>query len=290
MRNRGLEPQSEPAEGSVPGGLRRRSVAEQPGWCVSEYVCTSGPQDRPFEERHERASIALVTAGTFQYRTDTGRAILYPGAFLLGNAGGCFECDHEHSAGDRCIGIHVSPQLFEEVAASSGGSSKFQFPSPMLPAGRGLTSIAIGMQRLPSAAGSMAADESVLSLVEGIVATLHGGVPPRHRSRPSELRRIAAALIQVDARSVSTLSLSELAEFAAMSKYHFLRTFRRVTGTTPHQYIVATRLQRAATALVESRLPVAMIAMNAGFGDLSSFNQLFRRVMGRTPTQFRSAG
>jgi AraC-like DNA-binding protein len=75
-----------------------------------------------------------------------------------------------------------------------------------------------------------------------------------------------------------------------MSKYHFLRTFKHTTGMTPHQYILGRRLRAAAVALRTTATPVARVALDQGFGDLSTFNHLFRRVMGVAPTAFRGAG
>ena len=56
----------------------------------------------------------------------------------------------------------------------------------------------------------------------------------------------------------------------------------------PHQYLLHTRLHRAALALRQSDQPVSVIALDAGFEDLSTFNRRFRRVMGATPTAFRA--
>ena len=53
-----------------------RLLASGPGWQVSDIVCTAGPGDRVYEERHDRACIALVTEGSFQYRTAQGDAVL----------------------------------------------------------------------------------------------------------------------------------------------------------------------------------------------------------------------
>jgi AraC family transcriptional regulator len=78
-----------------------------------------------------------------------------------------------------------------------------------------------------------------------------------------------------------------MAAVAGMSKYHFLRVFRRQTGVTPHQYLISARLRRAALALTSSRRPVLEIALDAGFGDLSTFNRRFRVTFGLTPTQYR---
>src|SRR5262249_17890267 len=96
-------------------------------------ICTAGPRDRPFEERHEAVSIAAVTDGTFQYRTVGGRAVLAPGGLLLGNAGACFECGHEHGSGDRCLAFQVDPALLETVVSAVPGSRGMTFSVPHLP-------------------------------------------------------------------------------------------------------------------------------------------------------------
>jgi len=49
---------------------------------MSECLCTAGPGDRLFEERHEQFSVAAMVEGTFCYRAHTGTAVMHPGAFL----------------------------------------------------------------------------------------------------------------------------------------------------------------------------------------------------------------
>src|ERR1700759_5156802 len=97
--------------------LSSQLLALGTGWRVSDVVCTAGPQDRPFEERHEWMTIALVTRGTFNYRSTHGSAVLVPGSLLLGNLGACFECGHEHSAGARCLSFQCCPAVFGLVPA-----------------------------------------------------------------------------------------------------------------------------------------------------------------------------
>src|SRR5262245_39047797 len=108
-------------------------LASGAGWTVSDVICTSGPRDRPFEERHEIVSIAAVMEGTFQYRTASGRAVLAPGAILLGNAGTCFECGHDHGTGDRCLAFSFTPALLETVVADVQGARRPTFAQPHLP-------------------------------------------------------------------------------------------------------------------------------------------------------------
>jgi hypothetical protein len=114
--------------------ISSRVIASGRGWDITDVVCRAGPEDRPYEERHDRVSIGAVIAGSFGYRCETGAALLYPGALLLGNAGTCFECGHQHGRGDRCIAFHVERPLFEEIAASAAGSHRFIFGVPMMPA------------------------------------------------------------------------------------------------------------------------------------------------------------
>ena len=110
-----------------------QTLASGPGWWVRDVVCTAGPQDRPFEERHASVCLAAVTHGTFQYRSTHGAALLAPGAVLLGNHGHCFQCGHEHGIGDRCVSLHLAPEQWEEIVGATPGARAAAFETPRLP-------------------------------------------------------------------------------------------------------------------------------------------------------------
>src|SRR5215467_6138406 len=145
-----------------------RPLFEAPEWSVGEYVCTAGPNDRPFEEHHEQVSIAAVIEGSFRYRGDTGTAVLHPGAFMFGNSATCFECGHDHGTGDRCIAFHFAPAYFAEVAASIAGSGGFRFPAPTLPATPRLLPWLVRIEARAARADRLAIDESVPQLMEAV--------------------------------------------------------------------------------------------------------------------------
>ena len=107
-------------------------LASGSGWRISDVVCHAGPHDRPFEECHDAICIAAVMSGTFQYRSALGSAVLAPGTILLGNAGTCFECGHEHGVGDRCLALHLTPDYVEAIAAAVPGA-RVEFTVPRLP-------------------------------------------------------------------------------------------------------------------------------------------------------------
>jgi AraC-type DNA-binding domain-containing proteins len=86
------------------------------------------------------------------------------------------------------------------------------------------------------------------------------------------------------------LKLAELARVAGMSSFHFAREFKRTTGTTPHQYLIKFRVERAKALLVRKELPLIEVGLQTGFSHQSHFTRLFRRVTGLTPNAYRLAG
>ena len=133
--------------------------------------------------------------------------------------------------------------------------------------------------------------EELATRLAGAVLTITGEEATlARRSSMRDERRITMVVRRIETQADEHLGLSALAREAAMSPYHFLRTFRQVTGMTPHQYVLHTRLHRAARRLRASADPISMIAFEAGFNDLATFNRRFRRLIGMTPSAFRAAG
>lgn len=257
------------------------------GWRICEFVCDAGPGDRPFEERHDRVSLAVVTDGSFTYRSDTGRALMVPGSVLLGNAGRCFECGHDHGTGDRCIAFQLDRAYFEEIAARRAGHAAYAFATPALPPSDRLLPAAVAAAVAAAGAETLAREELVVAVAETVVALASGVVATSASPSARDMRRIGASLRRIEADADTTLDLATLAGDAGMSRYHYLRTFRRTVGTTPHQFVLATRMRRAAARLATSRDPVTAVAFDAGFGDLSTFVRRFRRIFGTTPSDYR---
>lgn len=267
-------------------------LAAGPGWRVSDIVCDSGPQDRPFEEQHQAMSVALVSAGTFQYRTRHGAALLAPGAILLGNHGHCFECGHEHGTGDRCLSFQYAPGHFEEVAAEIPGARRPDFSSPHLPPLTALAPLAAAAEVARDEADGAALEEVSLRLAGAVIRTLADGKRPARRVGTADERRVTGTLRRIEAAAQDgqdmRLSLADLSRDAGMSRYHFLRVFRQVAGMTPHQFVLRMRLHQAALRLRQSTEAISAIAFDCGFGDLSTFNRRFRRIMGVSPGDYRA--
>jgi len=84
------------------------------------------------------------------------------------------------------------------------------------------------------------------------------------------------------------LSVDTLAGIACLSPYHFIRTFARQTGLTPHAWLMQLRARKAG-ALLSRGLPIADAALQCGFADQSHLSRIFKRLWGYTPGQYRNS-
>ncbi len=280
-------PRNSAADAAAPS---EHLLAAGDGWSLSAFLCFSGPHDRPFEERHDSFSIALVTDGCFTYQSGRGSALLYPGAFLLGNYGSCYRCSHAHGVGDRCLSLRISPEYFAEISATSAGASRFRFPAVMLPPHRAVARDAVFLESQLPDGDPIWIEERVIALISAVTQLQSGHRPSSARASAQDERRIARVLRFIVRNAHNRIDLDQLAGIAAMSKFHFLRVFRRMLGITPYQYMLSLRLRRSAGLLLRSSDPVAAIAYESGFGDLSTFNARFRGVFGAAPLVFRRRG
>jgi len=259
------------------------------GWRASDVICRAGPHDRPFAERHDAICLAVVMEGTFQYRSTLGTAVLAPGAVLLGNSGTCFECGHEHGVGDRCLAFHLAPDYLEAIAAAAPGVRRLQFAAPRLPPLPQLMSLVATAEAARDDRDDLELEELAMRLAGAVLTALADGGPAERALSTRDERRITNALRRIEAAPHERLALADLAAEAAMSPYHFLRVFRQAVGMTPHQYLLRTRLHRAAVRLRTSDEAISAIGFDAGFNDLSTFNRRFRRLMEASPGAYRAA-
>ena len=273
----------------TPGSTTPQVIAGGEGWTVADVICTSGPDDRPFEEQHSQFAIAVVVAGSFQCRSPLGAALMTPGSLMLGNSGQCFECGHAHGEGDRCVSFWYAADHFERLSADAGvrrGAARFTVPR--LPPIRALSPMVTRAALGVSAPDEMPWDELSV-MVAGTTLRVSAGLSSSDR-RSSPLNadaRVVHAVRTVDRYPASAWTLNRLAKVSGLSPYHFLRTFDRITGVTPHQYVLRARLRHVAVRLVRESGSILDLALDCGFGDISNFTRAFRSEFGASPRRYR---
>jgi transcriptional regulator GlxA family with amidase domain len=105
-----------------------------------------------------------------------------------------------------------------------------------------------------------------------------GGLSPSARRRVRE---------HVEANLAEGISVGQLAALVGLSRCHFARAFKRSEGVTPRHFLCSCRVRRAQELLVKTDLPLARIAIAAGFTDQSHCSRRFRELMGITPGEYR---
>ena len=276
----------------APGTLTDRVLAQGDGWIVRDVICTAGPRDRAFEEQHHSFYIAVVAVGSFQYRSHSGEELMTPGSLLLGNAGQFFQCAHEHGTGDRCLSFGYSPEFFEKLAAEEGlRSRETGFRILRVPPVRELAPLVT--QAITQASGAAACrgndgqwEELALRLAAQALRLSAGLSHDAAVMPPAAVARVTRVVRRIEQEPQEPLTLAALAGEAGLSSYHFLRLFERLTGLTPHQYILRTRLREAAVRLASTRTKILDAAFDCGFGDVSNFNRAFRAEFGVSPRAF----
>lgn len=86
------------------------------------------------------------------------------------------------------------------------------------------------------------------------------------------------------------ITVSECADFCKMSKVHFSRFFKQITGMPPVQFVLKIRIDRAKELLDFTDKPIAEIAEASGFPDQNYFARTFKKITGMSPTQYRNVG
>ena len=278
------------------GRIDARPIAKGDGWIVEDVVCSAGPQDRPYDEQHDRFAIAIVTSGTFQYRGSgsNGREVMTPGSVLLGSPGQCFECGHEHGVGDRCLSFRFAPEYFDAIVSGVAARSHARrFRALRLPPVRTLSPViaeacaALAGSTLAGSKKDMAWEELGVRLAARAVQVDGDVQSDPHAASPADIARVTRTVRTIEAEPAAELTLVRLAREARLSPFHYLRTFQHVVGVTPHQYLVRARLHAAARRLTGESSKILDIALDAGFGDASNFTRAFRAEFGVNPRAFR---
>jgi AraC-like DNA-binding protein len=110
------------------------------------------------------------------------------------------------------------------------------------------------------------------------------GRPSGHQ--PERINRILA---MIDAQFAQPLSIAQLAEAGSLSPRSLHRYFLQHLGESVSRYLMRSRIAHACQLLVDTRLPIASIAMQSGYPNTANFNRQFRSLKQMTPLQYRKA-
>jgi AraC-like DNA-binding protein len=251
---------------------------------VVEYCCDFGPHDQPYWEQHEAWSVSYVQRGSFGCQCAGRHHELVPGSVLVGRPGDDYRCSHDHHhGGDVCLAVFLASELVDEL-----DSRRAAWRSGAMPPLAELITLGELARAASSGGNDLGLDEVGLAFASRYV-TLAGGGRTKAPLHARDRRRAVASALWLDAHAAEPTDLQAQARRAGLSVYHYLRVFSAVLGVTPHQYLLRSRLRRAAGLLADEDRSITDVALDAGFADLSNFVRSFHRAAGVSPRSYRRA-
>ena len=106
------------------------------------------------------------------------------------------------------------------------------------------------------------------------------------KSEPSSIARARQFILEHRGEG---LSLATVAKTANMSSYYFCKTFKRVTGLNFTDYLARVRIEKAKELLLNPNARVSEIVYDVGFQSITHFNRIFKRHVGKSPTEYRAS-
>jgi AraC-like DNA-binding protein len=231
---------------------------------------------------HDGYGIGLVVDGA--HRSWSGRGVVEagPGSLITCNPG---EVHDGMPIGDSRAWkmLYLAPGFVGAIVADirEGTPADFEFAHPVVEKQTDVRTFELAYEAVTGGyADAERAQERLILLLAGML----------HKKPPSlpSASALASAKARIDDDPTASITLAALAREAGLSRFQVVRGFTRLTGLTPHAYIVQRRLD-AARAMIADGDALADAASACGFADQSHFNRMFVQRYGVTPGVYAEA-
>jgi len=250
---------------------------------VHEDRCAADPAAPMKHWVYKAPAIGFVLSGWFDYLTEDRAQLAAPGAVVFGNRGERFHVRHHDANGNKRLVVLMKQATLDGVA-NDFGLDEPRFRTLVAPPGPKATRIYSWMRGV--ALGGDVAEDCEIALAQAALRA-----PAIAERRPSigaqERTRALTAARYIETHFAEPCGLSTLAATAKASRYQLVRAFTAIIGQSPIQYLINLRVRAAADLLRSSRAPIADIAFDVGFNDISHFYYCFKSALGVTPRRWR---
>lgn len=104
------------------------------------------------------------------------------------------------------------------------------------------------------------------------------------------LKQINRAFEYIEKNYPGQITLKDISQAAGFSEYYFSRLFKEYTGQSFLSYLNTYRVKQAEKLLRSTEKSVLEIALDSGFNSLTTFNRIFKKIKGCSPSYYRKAG
>lgn len=260
-------------------------------FAVTLWRCREPRHALSREKRQPWHVLSFVHSGSFRIRSRRGVGVVDPAAILQLRPAEDYQTSHVSCCGDFGSAIVLSPEGARSLAEAgerrgTGDPWRRQIrPSSAELLARQLDLLRRIARRSP--AESLGTEEALVALTADVLVPRAGLGQP---TATAAVDRIAAAQELLERRFTEPLRLAEIARAVELSPFHLCRLFRQHTGWTIHRYLTHLRITHGLYRLTrEPRVRLLDLALELGFDGHSHFSSVFRRLVGRPPSQFRAA-
>ncbi|HWA33138.1 MAG TPA: AraC family transcriptional regulator [Cyclobacteriaceae bacterium] len=274
------------------------TILYESGFCrVINFLCecTDCVVSKP--EYQDRFSLCFIRRGNFIFKTFNSDLDSHTGKILLNKPGYEYRVAHLHQIPDQCTIFSFSSEFFNQLTEMYprhllGFLQHRDIQSTQVNSTPGIDYLHHQMFNLllKGDFSSFQVDNGLIEFVDAVFCSDESVSRPVHitgNEKRNYLPRIEKAKEFIQSSFREKISLKEIAAQSAMSEFHFARIFRRMTGTTPYQYVTDLRLSHATHLLKRSEHRISEISYLSGFSDPSHFSTAFRAKNGRPPKSLR---
>lgn len=268
---------------------------------IHGYQCSGHDTPHDEDEAISWFDIVLPRRGVYVYKIEKRDMVASVNHACLIDPGLTYRVTHPTGEKDASTVVSLGRNMFRmlltefDIAASDLDTEQLRSPSNHITASPALSFQhykLISLAENPSR-DLLEVEETALALC-GEVARLsfvHSNKKPR-ASRPKSIRfyedRVKIVQLHLASHYTRTVSLAELAHYAALSPFHLSRIFTSIVGMPIHRYLTRLRLNHSLDRLLDARGNLTQIALDAGFSSHSHFTAAIRSEFSMTPSTMRA--
>ncbi len=247
---------------------------------VSDFILTEAAYEarsRLPPHSHERSYFCFVLQGVYTERYARRETLCKPSTVTFRAS----EETHEallHDVDSRVFVVEISPRWIDMLRADSLSlKSAYDF------CGGAASRLCARLNR-EFHKSDTAAKLAIEGLAIELLAEAARQPSKRGQTAPAWLRQAREMIVE---NFPATLQLTEIAAAVGVHPVHLATAFRKTFGITTGEFVRKLRIEHACDELTKADLPLATIALQAGFVDQSHFSKVFKQYVGTTPAKYR---
>lgn len=256
---------------------------------ITRHAYTQEHMMRPLHRHDGIAELLLVVSGTGHYIVQNHTYVIRTGDIILYNAGELHEVMAEQEQHIETLCFGMSGLRLQGYAPEHLTQPGHWYVRTCADEQNGmLFGLCDTLHKHMRTLDSQSPDELCRYLLASIVLlALRQPEKPGELLDPREYALVTRIRGYIDAHYAESVTLADISKALCISPYYAAHLFKRVTGSSPIQYLIRRRIGEAQTLLIGSDYTATQIATMVGYDNTNYFNTVFSRMVGLSPIRYR---